>query len=420
MIIYFAGIGGVGIGPLAEIALDAGHKVLGSDPHESPITDHLASRGAIISVKQDGAFLESCHNDQKIDLYVHSSAISSLNPEYQKAQYLMIPTTKRDGLLAQIIAENNLELLAVSGTHGKTTTTGMVIWAFKQLGIPISYSIGTTLGFGPNGVLTKDSKYFVYECDEFDRNFLHFNPLLSLIPSLDYDHPDTYSTQEKYDSAFRQFSLQSKTVITWSDQRPEVYNGLGNVIALNAESDINPEIKLPGQHNRLNATLVQKGLASLGISVDSTILNSFPGTNRRFEKLTDGLYSDYGHHPIEIKATLEMASELSDRVALVYQPHQNARQHALKDLYTDQFEKAKKIFWLPTYLSRERSDITIYTPEMLFENVTNKKNIVVAEMNDTLWANIQDLRADGYLVLVMGAGDIDPWVRSRLGSSVNQ
>src|SRR5690349_9796017 len=137
MNIYFSGIGGVGIGPLAEIALDAGYSVQGSDGQESPLTRKLEDRGVPISFNQDGAFLAELHLDTPIDWFVYTSALPANHPELVKAAELGIKTAKRDELLAHIIQEKNLKLIAIAGTHGKTTTTGMLVWTLEKLGIPI-------------------------------------------------------------------------------------------------------------------------------------------------------------------------------------------------------------------------------------------------------------------------------------------
>src|SRR5690606_24799052 len=125
------------------------------------------------------------------------------HPELVAARLLGIKIAKRDELLAFILKEKGLKLIAITGTHGKTTTTGMLVWCLQNLGVPISYSVGSTLPFGPSGAFRPDSEYFVYECDEFDRNFLHFEPYLSVITSIEYDHPDTYPTENEYYDAFR-------------------------------------------------------------------------------------------------------------------------------------------------------------------------------------------------------------------------
>lgn len=415
MNIYFSGIFGVGIGPLAEIAWDAGYGVQGSDPAESLVTKELRNRGIAISLTQNGEFLQACHDQTPVDWLVHTSALPNDHPELILARQLGIKTAKRDELLAHIITEKDLKLIAVTGTHGKTTTTGMLVWTLQQLGVPVSYSVGTTLNFGPSGKFDPASEYFVYECDEFDRNFLHFSPHVALITSLDYDHPDTYPTKADYTAAFQQFIGQSAMTIMWHADNDDIHATANDGWILQDNEAL--DIHLAGAHNRKNATLVAKAieylkLADAAQTVDA--LERFPGVDRRFERLADNLYTDYGHHPVEIAATLQMARELSDHVVLVYQPHQNVRQHEIRDHYTDCFTKAEEIYWLPTYLSREDPNLPILTPDELSRDVANKEIIHIADMNSELWAAIQQARNDGKLVLAMGAGSIDGWVREKL------
>jgi len=418
MNIYFSGLGGVGIGPLAEIAHDAGHFVTGSDVSKSTITEQLQEKDIHVHLGQDGSYLRASHADTPFDWYVHTSALPADNPELLVAKELGIRTGKRDEFLAEFIQTHNLKLIAIAGTHGKTTTTGMTVWALKQLGVPVSYSVGTTVSFGPSGAYEPGSEYFVYECDEYDRNLLHFSPYLSLLTSIDYDHPDTYPTEEEYKATFRQYVGQSHQTIGWQKDLSYIDQpGGGSVWTLNA-NEVAP-VALPGEHNRRNATLVLKGLEYLGLGdfeKNSVILSSFPGTDRRFEKLADNLFSDYGHHPEEIAATLQLAREVSDQIVLVYQPHQNWRQHFIRNQYTNQFEAAERIYWLPTYLTRENPDQPVLTPQELTANVTNQSAITYAELTDELWDEIQQHRQNGKLVLCMGAGTIDGWVRQKLAS----
>jgi UDP-N-acetylmuramate--alanine ligase len=415
MNIYFSGIGGVGIGPLAEIAHDAGYGVQGSDAADNLVTRELRARGIPVTIGQDGSFLQATHDHAPLDWFVHTAALPADHPELMLARHLGIKVAKRDELLAYIIVEKNLKLIAVAGTHGKTTTSGMMVWALQQLGIPVSYSVGTTLSFGPSGKFNPDSDYFIYECDEFDRNFLHFSPHLSLITSLDYDHPDTYPTHDDYTAAFRQFTVQSAMTIMWQPDSLQ----LGSMSPENwlLGSDEVAAIHLAGAHNRRNATLVLKALEYLGIGDEARAiraLQNFPGTDRRFERLDDNLYSDYGHHPVEIAATLQLARELSEHIVLVYQPHQNVRQHEIRHQYTTQFEQAEEIYWLPTYLSREDSSLAILTPQELTRNISNPEALHLAQLDDVLWQTIQQARQDGKLVLAMGAGSIDGWLRTQL------
>jgi len=414
MRIYFSGIGGVGIGPLAEIAHDAGYDVCGSDQSASPLTAALMERGIHVTLDQSGTFLQEEHDKQPFDWFVYTAALPADHPELVLAHKLGIKTGKRDELLAHIISDKNLKLVAVAGTHGKTTTASMIVWTLQQLGIPASYSVGSTLSFGPSGKFDPKSQFFVYECDEFDRNFLNFQPWLSLITSVDYDHPDTYPTEDEYLAAFRTFGHQSDSVIAW--QETAACFDDDNVQVL---TEYNPDIRLAGEHNRRNGMLALEAVKHM-TEIDEasviTSINQFPGAGRRFEKLAEGLYSDYGHHPVEIKATLQLAQELSSHVVLVYQPHQNVRQHEIIAQYTaDIFEAAEEIYWLPTYLTRENSELPILSPQELTRQIVASRPdcVTFAELDDALWNHITAALDAGKLVLCMGAGTIDHWVRQR-------
>lgn len=416
MNVYFSGLAGVGIGPLAEIARDAGLTVMGSDLIENLVTKELRDQGVVVNIGQDGSFLQSCHDETPLDWFVYTAALPENHPELVLARELGIRTGKRDEFLAEFISEHNLKLIAIAGTHGKTTTTGMTVWALQQLGIPISYSVGTTLSFGPSGAYNPESEYFIYECDEYDKNFLNFKPFLSLLTSIDYDHPDTYPTEDVYKQSFRQYIDQSEHTIGWQKDLEYIEQPADDAVwSLGTHEQL--DIKIAGEHNRRNATLVFKGLEYLNISDAESrikVLEQFPGTDRRFEKLADNIYSDYGHHPEEIAATLQMAREVSGEVVLVYQPHQNWRQHFIRDQYTNQFELASKVYWTPTYLTRENPDQAVLSPQELTENVTNKDTITYTELSDALWSEVMAAHSNGALILFMGAGSIDSWVRDQL------
>lgn len=420
MHIYFSGIGGVGIGPLAQLALDAGYEVSGSDLHESEMTQSLSKQGVVIADSQDATDLKKIHEKKPVDWLVYSSALPEDHAETQFAKDNSIKTSKRAEFLNLILKEKKLKLVAVAGTHGKTTTTGMLIWLFKQLGQPVSYSVGTTLSFGPPAQYQKHSEYFIYECDEFDRNFLDFHPELSLIVSMDYDHPDTYPTKQDYLQAFKQFADQSKLCVTWES----IAKSLGtdsHVFAVNETNDLSP-VKLAGEHTRRNAWLAASAVNRLGLIKDTVEdwqmllekVSAFPGTARRFEKLAENLYTDYAHHPTEIAATIQLARELNPNVVVVYQPHQNIRQHELlKDGgYGSCFNKAQKVYWLPTYLSREYQQLETLPPERLIASIDKNEHILPATMDDELWQDIQADLKNGNLVIGMSAGDLDTWLRN--------
>lgn len=416
MRIYFSGIGGVGIGPLAQVARDAGYEVIGSDLSESPLTKQLVASDVMVYIGQDGSQIASAHESRTIEWFVYTSALPADHPELVYAKEHGIRTSKRDEFLAEFLKNHNLQLIAIAGTHGKTTTTGLLMYAMKALGMPLSYSIGTTISWGPSGLFDNTSKHFVYECDEYDRNFLHFEPAISIITALDYDHVDTYQTEKDYRDAFMQFLQQSSHNVLWEkDLRYLHADPMTDLEAYDEHMDLS-HIKLPGLHVRQNAFLVQKVLERLGTATEDAVqaINAFPGTSRRFEKLTDHLMSDYGHHPSEIKATLQMAKEVSDKVVLVYQPHQNVRQHEIRSDYTpDVFQDADKVYWLPTYLSREDPALEILSPQQLSSQLPEGL-VTPMDMNDELWQKINEHTAAGDLVLVMGAGSIDNWARQQL------
>lgn len=418
MHIYFSGIGGVGIGPLAEIARDAGYKVSGSDLQNSQMVEQLRSHGVEVAIGQDGSHIALRHSTDPIDWFVYSSALPDDHPELAFAERRHIRISKRNELLAYIIDQMALSLVAVAGTHGKTTTTAMLIWLCRKLDVPASYSIGTTMSFGSSGHYDTESRFFFYEADEYDRNFLAFHPNLSLVTSADYDHPDTYPTVDEYYDAFKRFINQSQHVLSW----PEVYERLGQQqSALMHSPKHSPDtIQLHGAHNRANAQLAVEAIHRLTDEPREkleALIADFPGTGRRFEKLADNLYTDYGHHPAEIAATLQLARELNEHVVLVYQPHQNRRQHELRDQYTDCTKDAERVYWLSTYLTREDPDLEVLPPEVLIQHLENRENVIPAELNESLWQALLRERYEGRLVLVMGAGDIDDWLRAQLEKS---
>lgn len=415
MHIYFSGIGGVGIGPLAKIAAQAGHEVSGSDAASSSMTHQLERQGITVFIGQSGAEIARQHALKPIDWLVVSAAIPQAHPEMIFAKKHAIRVSKRDELLNEIIAQAKQKLVAVSGTHGKTTVTGMLIWLFKQFGLPISYSVGTQISFGSSGQFDSQANFFVYEADEFDRNMLHFRPYLALITTVDYDHPDVYPTPADYDEAFRQFAHQSQSLVMWQAD-VERLNIRHDHLKLIDEHDTEvSNIRLAGQHNRENAwqaaTAFRQLFPDRPMPEIIKLVNTFPGTERRFERLASNVYTDYAHHPKEIQATLQLARELNDRVIAVYQPHQNIRQHELQDQYGDCFMGAERVYWLPTYLSREDPALATLSPQQLIQKLDNPAIAEPAVMDDALVQQLRAYQTDGALVLIMGAGDVDAWAR---------
>ena len=241
-----------------------------------------------------------------------------------------------------------------------------------------------------------------------------------MLPSVSYDHPDIYPTKEDYIKAFDQFKLQSGRVIE----------------KVNEDSVETQPIKLAGKVRRHDAELACEAVWAIVQDmaevpkVDKAeirrILSDFPGVGRRFEKLADGIYTDYAHHPEEIVATIEMAREQAkmdgfNGVLVVYQPHQNIRQHEVKDGYREAFVGADKIIWLPTYLTREDPNLPILSAEELAGTLVNEKDVSLAELSRGLAIAIRRYLDDGYLVVLMTAGPADEWMRRLAeGESVDE
>jgi len=432
MHIYFSGIGGIGIGPLAQLAKDSGHEVSGSDIERNSIVEDLEANNITVAIGQNKKTIAELHHKNKIDWFVHSSAIKKDNEEYKFAMHHSIRISKRDELLNMIVEETDLKLVAIAGTHGKSSTTSMIIWILNQLKIPFSYSVGAELSFGPSAQYIEGSEFFVYEADEFDKNFLHFKPHIATITTIDYDHPDTYPTRAEYVDSYRQFINQSELFITWDFEVSKNSIPLktsNKSIVLGDNAKLIEQIGLPGLHNRQNASLAITTVKEMipGASVKKLVAfaTAFPGAKRRFEELDKRLYSDYAHHPDEIRATIQMAREKIEQLSkftkkkigltVLYQPHQNVRQHELHENngYEGAFDEVDKLYWLPTYLSREKPGLALLTPAQLTDGISHPKKIELSHMNKKLIDDIkEDLKSN--LVLCMAAGDLDEWARVEL------
>lgn len=415
MKIYVSGVG-VGMGPLAFIARDAGHHVVCSDLVEHELVEYMRAEGFNVHIGQSGQSIKEEHESEPIDWFIHTSALPQDHPELRYAHDVGMKTSKRDAFINELLVDHELEMIAVAGTHGKTNTTAMVAWSLMQAGIPISYSIGARLPFGPFGKYQKGSRYFIYEADEFDKNFLQYHPKISLITNIGYDHPDTYPSQLDYDMAFAQFIDQSENVYIYADY----FDGASDKIHTLTKDEDEASTTIPGKYIRQNARLVLEMLhKEFDVPMVDAVdyINNFPGSSRRMEEVAPNIYSDYAHHPDEIRATLELGMEISDDVVVVYQPHQNVRQHEVMDSYTDCFEGASKLYWLPTYLSREDASLDVLTPEQLIGSLTNKELAEIAKMDDSLAVKLNEHLDSGALIIAMAAGNLDSWVRENFSSS---
>jgi UDP-N-acetylmuramate--alanine ligase len=434
MHIYFSGIGGVGIGPLALIAKKAGYDVSGSDLQDGQYIKYLREQGINdIHIGQSRDQIAEVHIRKPIDWFIYSSALPKTNPHHPELLFCQqngIKLSKRDELLNKIIEEKKLKLLAIAGTHGKTTTTAMAVWLFKQLNLPISYSVGAKISFGDMGAFDPASKYFVYECDEFDRNFLAFHPYLSIISGVSYDHHEIFPTLENYQQAFRDFINQSEWTITWKQDANRLQLKPAGNIAIQNEKDPQVEsIKLPGLYNRRDAWLVVQALHEITNEPMEKLINiasNFPGVSRRFEKIVNNLYSDDAHTPEKILGCMSVARELAgktnQKIVVVYEPLTNRRMHYLGAEHRNVFDGASNIYWLPSYLAREDPNLPILSPEELIGQLDPKFQKIAEpmEQDDKLKATIDEHLKAGDMVVAMvggGSGSLDEWLRKNFKDS---
>jgi len=428
MHVYFSGIGGTGIGPLALIALQAGFDVSGSDMQESQYTNYLQEKGINLTIGQSEEAIKKIHAAHPIDWFVYSSALEQFKDSHPELRFVLtnnIRLSKRDEFIAHLTKEKNLQMIAVSGTNGKTTTTAMLIWLCKNIALPISYSLGAKISFGEMGSYDKNSTYFIYECDEYDRNFLYFFPKFSIITSIAWDHRDIYPTRDSYNQAFNQFIDQSEKVILFQkDAKILGQSSNSKRIIMENNSELIDAVTLDGLHNRQNAALAIEAIHQLtNHDYESliAIINNFPGSNRRFEKIIENVYSDYAHTPEKIAATLQLAHEINKNVVVVYEPHNNDRQKTIIDEYRSLFESVNQLYWLPTYIARKDDDPLVLTPQDFLNKLSKKTSAYAALLDDTLANDINEALGEDNLVLCLsagGGGSLDEWIRKTCHNGV--
>jgi UDP-N-acetylmuramate--alanine ligase len=430
MHVYFSGIGGAGIGPLAEIAHAAGYQVSGSDKRDSSYIAYLKKHGiSNIHIGQTAEAIAAAHAKKQIDWFVHTSALTLEDPNPPELKFCKdngIRVSKRDELLNEIITDKKLKLVAVAGTHGKTTTTAMVVWLFQQLKVPVSYALPAKTSFADMGHYDPKSEYFVYECDEFDRNFLAFEPRLSLITGVSWDHQEIFPTREDYQAAFVEFMNQSDKVVAWQDDVDYLnYQARPGDKVLHPEQTKAAMIKLKGLYNRLDARLALEGMYQLGFIEGKVpkvksfeLINDFPGLQRRMERIAPNLYSDYAHTPEKIRgamsAALETAAEQNQPLVVIYEPLTNRRQHYMIDEYKDCFAGAEHVYWVPSYLAREDPYQYVLPPEELISHLSDPSIASPAKPDEHLKKQIQKHLADGAMVVGIaggGGGSLDDWLR---------
>ena len=437
--IHFVGIGGVGMSGIAEVLLNLGHRVSGSDIVDGEATRRLAGLGATVHLGHDADAVT-----EAVDVVVMSSAAKFSNPEVLRARELRIPVIPRAEMLAELMRMKTG--IAVAGTHGKTTTTSLIATVLDHAGFdPTAVIGGRLLAFGWNAQLGR-SDLMVAEADESDGTFLMLSPTIAVVTNIEREHLEHYGDLDKIRTAFVDFihrvpffglavvclddlvvrgmlSSLRKPVVTYGTSPEADYvvesievDGMETRLSVcrAGEPPVPLAVPLPGRHQALNAVAAFAVARHLG-ATDEQIrdaLRSFGGIHRRFEVCgeVDGVtvVSDYAHHPTEIRATIGAAREGFDRRILVaFQPHRFTRLRDLFDDFLAAFDAADELVLTDVYPAGE-DPIEGISAEALYQALRRRGHLDVAYAGaeDDLLAALVERVRPGDLVLVLGAGTI--------------
>ena len=439
--IHFIGIGGISMSGLAEILLEEGFTISGSDAKESPLTDKLASEGVQISYPQSAANITS-----SIDAVVYTAAIHEDNPEFAAAKNTGLPMLSRAELLGQIM-DNYANSVAVAGTHGKTTTTSMLSQVLLAADSDPTISVGGILKAIHGNIRVGHSDVFLTEACEYTNSFLNFHPKYSLILNIEEDHLDFFKDLADIRHSFRRFAentAEGGTIIingaitdyeeivkdlpvsvvtygltevcdyypsdiTFDEKGCATYTAMHQGRALTSV-----KLNIPGMHNVSNSLAVIAAALSLKIEL-STItsgISQFTGTDRRFE--LKGMYKDgvtviddYAHHPTEIAATLTAAQNYPHkRIICVFQPHTYTRTKAFLKDFAKALSLADVIVLADIYAARETDTLGISSKNIEDDLKALGKEAYYFPSFDEIENFLQKKCMNGDLLITMGAGDV--------------
>ncbi len=444
--LHFVGIGGTGMCGIAEILHNSGYKISGSDQKETETTDHLASLGISIKYSHEEA------NIKGSDVVVISSAVSDDNPEVIEARREKIPVIRRAEMLGELMRTKFS--IAVAGTHGKTTTTSLIGHILKAGGLDPTVIVGgRVLGVGSNAYLGK-SEYLVAEADEFDRSILKFYATIAVITNIEAEHMECYSGIEDLENCFVEFANRVPffgTVILCADDagikrihsritRPILTYGLESradysateiqftengatfTLVHNGSKTRKVESRLMGYHNIRNLLAGFAVADDLEIPIDVVLeaAKTFTGVGRRLELAGEAggakFYDDYGHHPTEIRATLEgVRSVFGGRLVAVLQPHLFSRTQKLYKEFGAAFFDADMLVVLNVYPSREKP-IDGVSGKLIADAARQlgHKNVLYVENKDELPNIMRNQIKSGDRVVLFGAGDINRYTQKIL------
>ena len=445
--LHFIGIGGISMSGLAEILMQKGFSVSGSDSHASALTERLKGLGADVVIGQSAENIRP-----GIDAVVFSAAIHPDNPEYAAAAAANLPMLTRAELLGQIM-KNFACPAAVAGTHGKTTTTSMAACILMAAGLDPTVSVGGIVPAIGGNIRVGGSGVFLAEACEYTNSFLSFFPKVAAILNVDADHLDFFKDLDDITASFRRFAEllpDDGTLIVNRDTErfPELSEGLSCRVVTYSLADPSAdftaenvrydeagcasftcvrsgsplteiELRIPGEHNVGNALAAAALALECGASPEDIRkgLSSFRGTERRFEKkgtfpASDGsgdvtVIDDYAHHPIEIRATLSAAAHVPHReLYLVFQPHTYTRTKALFDDFVEVLKGADHLVMAEIYAAREQNTIGISSDDLRAAAEAAGTDAVYFPDFEGIVNHLRKVCRSGDLVITMGAGDV--------------
>ena len=423
MRVHFIGIGGIGVSALAQWFLAEGHAVGGSDSASSALTHDLKKRGVSIFIGH------AAKNIRGAELVIFSAAISPENVERREAKRRGIPQKSYAEALGELTQK--YFTIAVSGTHGKSTTTAMIARIMIRAGLDPMVIIGTKIrAFSAKGGSASGggsnfrrgrSRYLLIEADEYSRSFLAYHPDIMVWTNIDKEHLDTYGTFRGVVAGFARYLKNLKpggvAILNTSDAATrDIAKSTATRIVWYALPKKPYTLRVPGAHNQLNAAAAAAATRELGISESTiaTALASYRGAWRRLERIALNVFSDYAHHPTEIRATLSALREAYPRkkIITVFQPHQEDRFRRLSGDFKKVLAHAPHLILLPVYSVRGREKGRQNEGALMAERMAEALHARFASTDKELFTLLGlELKKKNTLILVMSAGDLDEKVR---------